>query len=722
MVRGRHWALGVLVVVFLGASAGSAAAATITVTTTFDDQSPGDGQCSLRKAVADVDSPGSSQTDCAPAAFGSNTIVLGAQRYQLGTLFGPAQGQLTIAPTVTNLTIIGAAESSTTIDAGQLSNRVFQISNGATVTLRNLTIANASAPGGSSGSAGSAGQPGSNGGAILNQGTLSGIDAAITNSHAGNGGAGGAAASASGGGDGGAGGAGGAIYNTGSVTLNGATIGNNTAGDGGAGGAGAQAAAGTNGGNGGAAGTGGGIENAGGTLTVTSSTIRGNTAGNGAGGGNGGSGTTTNGGNGGNGGVAGAGGGIWTDGGSLSVTNVTLASNAAGGGGAGGGGGPGTTTGGDGGNGGAGGNGGGVGASAPSSAGLLQVTGAGNSAGAGGAAGGAGTGPTAGTAGTAGAAGSTGGVFDQGSSITLRNSLLALNGGGNCSGTVLDGGFNLGFGDSSCPATFSSGDPNLGPLQNNGGPAPTISLQTGSAAINQIPASGANCPATDERGVPRPSGSSSSKCDIGAYEVTGPVAVTGAAGSIRLNGATLSASVIPNAGSAAVAFQYGTSTKYGSTSSVQRAGGVTATPVATKLSRLAPNTTYHYRVVVVAMDGTSVGGDRTFTTSVIPAITRLSVTPRSFRASRGATISYTDSMAATTTLVAFRCVKTRRGKCTHYSKLASFTHKDVVGSNKVKVKGRFGARKLVPGSYRLQLTPRAGGKTGKTVSTTFGVL
>jgi hypothetical protein len=40
----------------------------------------------------------------------------------------------------------------------------------------------------------------------------------------------------------------------------------------------------------------------------------------------------------------------------------------------------------------------------------------------------------------------------------------------------------------------------------------------------------------------------------------------------------------------------------------------------------------------------------------------------------------------------------------------------------VLVKSRFGARQLLPGSYRLQLTPRTGGKTGKTVSTTFGVL
>src|SRR5437588_9798286 len=102
MVRERLLALAVLVVVFIGASAASAAAATISVTTAFDDQSAGDGQCSLRKAIADVNSPGSSQTDCAPAAFGANTIVLAAQRYTLGGSFPPGAGQLAIAPTVKN--------------------------------------------------------------------------------------------------------------------------------------------------------------------------------------------------------------------------------------------------------------------------------------------------------------------------------------------------------------------------------------------------------------------------------------------------------------------------------------------------------------------------------------------------------------------------------------------------------------------------------------------
>ena len=78
MVRARLLVAAVLVAGFTGVAAGSAAAATIKVTTTFDDLAQGDGQCSLRKAILDVNSPGSAQTDCAPAAFGANTIVLAA--------------------------------------------------------------------------------------------------------------------------------------------------------------------------------------------------------------------------------------------------------------------------------------------------------------------------------------------------------------------------------------------------------------------------------------------------------------------------------------------------------------------------------------------------------------------------------------------------------------------------------------------------------------------
>ena len=63
MVLRRFVGLGTAI--FMLTAAGSATAATITVTVTYDDQFAGDGQCSLRKAINDVNSPGSSQTNLA---------------------------------------------------------------------------------------------------------------------------------------------------------------------------------------------------------------------------------------------------------------------------------------------------------------------------------------------------------------------------------------------------------------------------------------------------------------------------------------------------------------------------------------------------------------------------------------------------------------------------------------------------------------------------------
>ena len=305
------------------------------------------------------------------------------------------------------------------------------------------------------------------------------------------------------------------------------------------------------------------------------------------------------------------------------------------------------------------------------------------------------------------------------STATLQNSLLALNNGGNCSASVLDGGHNLSFGDTTCPATFANGDPNLGPLQNNGGQAPTISLQPGSAAINQIPATGANCTPSDERGVPRPSGAA---CDIGAYEVAPPIAVTTGTTKVTTTSATISGTITANAGTSTIVFQYGTSKSYGTTTPVQKFGGTAKVSLNASLVKLKPKTTYHYRIVIVAMDGTGIGGDRTFTTaSPIPSIRGLSIKPKAFRPSKGTTIKYTDSLAARTTLTAFLCTRTHRGKCTRYVKQGSSTRSDRAGRNTVKIKRRIGNKALVKGSYKLEVRPRAGGKIGKTVSAKFQV-
>jgi hypothetical protein len=238
-----------------------------------------------------------------------------------------------------------------------------------------------------------------------------------------------------------------------------------------------------------------------------------------------------------------------------------------------------------------------------------NVTDAGNNGGPAGTGGTAGVAPTAGTAGTGGAAGAGGGVFSQGSATPLQNTLLAFNGGGNCGGVIADGGHNLSFGDGSCAAGFSTGDPNLGPLGDNGGPSQTISLQPGSAAIDKIPASGAGCPATDQRGVPRPAGAG---CDIGAYEVAAPKATTQGVSAKKKSSVVLGASVTPNAGYATVQFVWGKTAGYGNATKVQHVSGVTATPLAAKLTGLKLGRRYHYNVIVTAMDGTAKGRDRTF--------------------------------------------------------------------------------------------------------------
>src|SRR5581483_6167731 len=71
-----------------------------------------------------------------------------------------------------------------------------------------------------------------------------------------------------------------------------------------------------------------------------------------------------------------------------------------------------------------------------------------------------------------------------------------------------------------------------GPLAGNGGPTPTLGLGAGSPALDKVPASGAGCSATDQRGIPRPQGAA---CDIGAFEQivaplnTGPPSIGGSA-------------------------------------------------------------------------------------------------------------------------------------------------------------------------------------------------
>jgi hypothetical protein len=590
------------------------------------------------------------------------------------------------------------------------------------------------------------GMPGFNGGAIFNGADLMLDDVAVTDNAAGNGGKGGMGLTVNTGANGGPGGAGGGIYNVGTLTLSEVTITGNHAGNGGVGGAGGAGGSGGTGGMGGCCGDGGGVDSATGAVVITGSTFAGNHAGNGGAGGLGGSsaGNMSTSGSGGSGAGGASGGGIAVTGGSATITNSTFTANVSGLGGDGGDAPAGGHQGvGNGGNAGNGSTGGGLFVRAGAAVTLANVTIAANQVSV------AGTPGISLTGGAAGAAGNPpfgGGIFTNGAPATnMTDTLLVGNGLGNCAGSTTDGGHNLSFGDTSCPLTFAGRDPKLGALQDNGGPTPTMAPGAGSAAID----AGAGCSLTDQRGVLRPAGKA---CDIGAYEVAPPVVTTGSPAAITPTTAILEGGVLTNNATASVVFEFGHTTAYGSQASAATLIGFQSVPLAAPLTGLTPGTTYHYRLVATSPDGTAATPDAVFTTAVAPPaalsgapppdLTRLSIAPSSFFAApfrhhrTGTTITYTDSLAARTTIVVFaqtagvtlrgRCVKPPKHdhgpRCVHLVKLGSFGHSDRVGANAVRFTGRLGGHKLPPGRYVLDLTPRLAGQTGKTVSLRFRVL
>jgi hypothetical protein len=125
-----------------------------------------------------------------------------------------------------------------------------------------------------------------------------------------------------------------------------------------------------------------------------------------------------------------------------------------------------------------------------------------------------------------GKAGTYGGGIDNSGSATatLQNTIVSNNSPatGNCHGTLSSLGFNM-SNDASCNLN-GAGDqksinPQLGALQNNGGPTNTMALAAGSPALNAGNPNGCTDAndkrlATDQRGDARPNPGA---CDIGAY-------------------------------------------------------------------------------------------------------------------------------------------------------------------------------------------------------------
>jgi hypothetical protein len=119
-----------------------------------------------------------------------------------------------------------------------------------------------------------------------------------------------------------------------------------------------------------------------------------------------------------------------------------------------------------------------------------------------------------------------GGISSSFGVVVVQNSVIAYNtSGGDCSGSIVSNGFNIGS-DASCNFTstgdLKNTDPKLGPTQYNGGQTQTRALLSGSPAIDAGNPNGCTDGQgrpliTDQRGAPRPD-QEDLRCDMGAYE------------------------------------------------------------------------------------------------------------------------------------------------------------------------------------------------------------
>lgn len=423
------------------------------------------------------------------------TLAYSAPHPGVRVIFNPATFAVANAPAITlsGTELAVPAGESIFIDAsnipagvtlsGNNASRVFNITNGASVAMHGVVIANGKAADGNDNPSGTGG-PGANGGGILNSGTLSLLSCTVTGNRAGDGGAGSSFGTV-----GGAAGAGGGIFSSGALVLVSSTVRGNQAGNG------ASDYYGSPGGDG------GGIYVSAAARLISCS-IAGNHTGNGGPGSYGANG--------------GQGGGIFS-GQPLSLTGCSIIRNQ-------------TGNGSDGAPPGKGGDGGGI--FHQSSLSLTTCTVAGNRTGAGGfffaqAPGGGGGGLFSGgplalrTSTVSGNAASSGGGIAANSStaLTLQHSIVAQNTAPSGGTDIFDGavtyqnanfiGTTAGIGSATGPAPLT-GDAKLAPLSDYGGPTFTCLPLPGSPAINAATGSTAT---TDQRGQPM-----NGTPDLGAVE------------------------------------------------------------------------------------------------------------------------------------------------------------------------------------------------------------
>ena len=91
-------------------------------------------------------------------------------------------------------------------------------------------------------------------------------------------------------------------------------------------------------------------------------------------------------------------------------------------------------------------------------------------------------------------------------------------------------------------------------------------------------------------------------------------------------------------------------------------------------------------------------------TPATPVVTHVKVNPSSFNASKGATVTYTDSLSGKAVLSVVQCEKRKKGVCTKYKTFKTVRHTDRAGANGVKLTG------VAVGHYQLMLVSTYAGR------------
>jgi hypothetical protein len=99
-----------------------------------------------------------------------------------------------------------------------------------------------------------------------------------------------------------------------------------------------------------------------------------------------------------------------------------------------------------------------------------------------------------------------------------------------------------------------------------------------------------------------------------------PSATTSSATGIEAMSATLNGTVNPNGGSTTTAFEYGTTTGYGTMVSAESLAGPTSQAITAVIANLACGTLYHVRARATNTAGTTLSSDVTFSTAACPSL------------------------------------------------------------------------------------------------------